>query len=74
MLNIGPDNDAGETSVGAAADIILPLLGADAWRHEPVPGSVEALALRISSALAVERLGWTPKLQGRAALEWTAEW
>lgn len=74
MLNIGPDLELGETSVGEAADIILPLLGAAGWRHEPVPGSVEALALRISSARAADRLGWTPRLQGRAALDWTAEW
>ena len=72
-VNIGPDPEA-ETTVGEAAEIMLDLLDGPAWRHEPVPGSIEALALRLDPALAAERLGWRPRLQGRAALEWTADW
>jgi CDP-glucose 4,6-dehydratase len=72
-LNIGPDPEA-ETTVAEAAEVMLGLLDGPAFRHEPVPGSIEALALRLDSGLAARRLGWMPRLQGRAALEWTARW
>ena len=73
-LNIGPDHRVAEATVAEAADVVLPLLGAAGWRHEVVPGSVEALALRLNPAMAANTIGWTPVLQGRAALEWTADW
>jgi CDP-glucose 4,6-dehydratase len=73
-LNIGPDSTLGETSVGEAADVMTRLLGGQAWVHEPVPGSIEALALGIDPSAAARSLGWTSRLQGRPALDWTGQW
>lgn len=72
-LNIGPDPEA-ETTVGEAVDLILPRLGGLPWRHEPVPGSIEALALRLDPGLALRTLDWRPGLQGAEALNWATEW
>jgi CDP-glucose 4,6-dehydratase len=74
VLNIGPDVRAGEATVAEAAGVMLELLGGPSWRHEPVPGSIEALALQIDPGHAAETIGWRPRLQGRPALDWTAEW
>jgi len=73
-MNIGPDPDKGETSVGAATEVMMELLDGPGLRHEPVPGSIEALTLGLNPGLAAEALGWHPGLQGRPALDWTAEW
>ncbi|MCL5777376.1 CDP-glucose 4,6-dehydratase [Limibaculum sp. FT325] len=72
-LNIGPAPEA-VTTVAQAAETISGLLGGMGWRHEPVPGSVEARALALDSALARRALGWAERLPGRKGLEWTAEW
>src|SRR6056297_1075515 len=74
VLNIGPDVRAGEATVAEAAEVMMELLGGSEWRHEPVPGSIEALALQLDPGRAVEAIGWRPQLQGRLALDWTAEW
>jgi CDP-glucose 4,6-dehydratase len=60
--------------VAEAAEVMLELLGGPSWRHEPVPGSIEALALQLDPGRAAETIGWHPRLQGRPALDWTAEW
>ncbi len=73
-LNIGPDSTLGETSVGEAADVMTQLLGGQTWLHEPVPGSIEALALGINPGAAAQALDWRSQLQGRPALEWTGQW
>lgn len=73
-LNIGPDATAGSVSVADATDILQGLMKVGSWRHEPAPGSIEALALSIDPALAAKTIGWRSRLQGREALEWTAEW
>src|SRR6056297_1951619 len=73
VLNIGPDVRAGEATVAEAAEVMLELLGGPEWRHEPVPGSIEALALQLDPGRAAETIGWRPRLQGRPALDWTAE-
>ncbi|MBK0398909.1 CDP-glucose 4,6-dehydratase [Limibaculum sp. M0105] len=72
-LNIGPSPE-GVTTVAEAAETISGLLGGAGWRHEPVPGSVEARMLALDSTLARRSLGWSDWLPGRAGLEWTAEW
>lgn len=74
VLNIGPDVRAGTATVAEAAEVMLELLGGPSWRHEPVPGSIEALALQLDPGRAAETIGWRPRLQGRPALDWTAEW
>ncbi len=74
VLNIGPDIRAGEATVAEAAEVMLALLGGPTWRHEPVPGSIEALALQLDPGRAAQTIGWRPRLQGRPALDWTADW
>ena len=73
-MNIGPAPEKGETSVGTAASVMMELMAGPGWRHEPVPGSIEALTLGIDPGRAADSLGWHPRLQGRPALEQTADW
>lgn len=73
-MNIGPDPEKGETSVGDAAGVMMDLLKGPGWRHELVPGSIEALRLGLNPGLAAKALDWHPRLQGRPALEQTADW
>lgn len=73
-MNIGPDPEKGETSVGEAAEVMMSLLDGPGLRHEPVPGSIEATSLGLDPGLAARELGWLPGLQGRPALDWTAQW
>ena len=73
-MNIGPDPEKGETSVGEAAGVMMDLLQGPGLRHDPVPGSIEALTLGLDPGLAAETLDWQPRLQGRPALDWTADW
>ncbi len=72
-MNIGPDPSAA-TTVAEAIDTLLPQFRGNPWLHDPVPGSIEALALQLDPGLASRTLGWRPSLQGQAALDWTAEW
>ncbi|MEM1382238.1 MAG: CDP-glucose 4,6-dehydratase [Pseudomonadota bacterium] len=73
-LNIGPEPGSVAT-VQAATEAIAGRLGMDpAWRHEPVPGSVEARMLSLDASLARRTLGWQDRLPGKAALDWTAAW
>lgn len=73
-MNIGPDPEKGETSVGEAARVMMDLLDGPGIRHEPVPGSIEATSLGLDPGLAARELGWLSRLQGRRALDWTADW
>lgn len=73
-LNIGPDFSQ-EITVGEAVGILGNLLGGRlAWRHQEVPASIEARALRLDSRRARVLLGWENRLSSRTALSWTAEW
>lgn len=73
-LNFGPEAGAPVT-VREAAETVGGLLGMDpCWRHEPVPGSVEAKALALDTDLARRTLGWRDRLPGDEALAWTAGW
>lgn len=73
-LNFGPDEDSVATvselaeALGAAHGV------ADAWRPAPGPHPREAAALRLSSDLARQSIGWQPQLTLREAVDWTAAW
>lgn len=73
-MNIGPDPELGETTVLEAAEVMMELLDGPGIRHEPVEGSIEATSLGLDPGLAARTLGWLPRLQGRPALEWSADW
>lgn len=73
-LNLGPDPTA-VTTVAQATETIAKLIGrGTGWRHEPVPGSIEAKSLSLDSTLARQALGWSGLLPGQSALDWTARW
>jgi CDP-glucose 4,6-dehydratase len=74
-VNFGPDPEDAAITVGELATAALAALGADRpWRHEPDPGSVEAVALAIDTRLAREALGFRSRLDGPAAVRWTMDW
>lgn len=73
-LNFGPLGQA-PTTVAALAETVQSILGATSgWRHEPVPGSLEARFLMLDSSLARTVLGWGEALPGAAAIEAAARW
>lgn len=72
--NFGPD-DRDVRPVGAVADRVTELWGGGAsyeldGRQQPH----EAHALKLDSSKARARLGWSPRLELDAALEWTVNW
>jgi CDP-glucose 4,6-dehydratase len=73
-VNFGPSDGAAQMTVGEAAGLFGEALGAPGWRHEPDPGSIEALALKIDPSLAAQVLGFKAKLSPREAMLWTADW
>ena len=72
-LNFGPWADD-PISVGELARIVAEALGGRGFEHRPVAGSVEMKTLAVDAALARETLGWTDRLPGRRAIDWTAHW
>ena len=73
-LNFGPEPGPPIT-VAALAEAVQAALGAPCgWRHEPVPGSVEAGTLTLDSSLARGALGWRDRLPGQAGVAATARW
>ena len=73
-LNFGPPPGAAPMTVGEVADLCVAALGAPAWRHEPDPGSIEAVALNIDPALARKALGFEARLSPHDAVAWTTDW
>lgn len=72
-LNFGPW-PGDPISVGELARIVAEALGGRGFEHRPVAGSVEMKTLAVDAALARETLGWTDRLPGRRAIDWTAHW
>lgn len=73
-LNFGPDADSFAT-VSELADALGDAHGIpNAWRPARGPHPDEAAALRLSSALARQSIGWQPRLGLRDAIDWTAAW
>ncbi len=48
--------------------------GTAAWKTDGGEHPPEAMLLKLDSSHARERLGWMPRLDLRAALDWTVEW
>jgi len=44
------------------------------WSRDPDPGVHEAASLRLDSSKARAELGWRPRLDTGAALQWTMDW
>ena len=72
-LNFGPA--AGESmTVRLVAETMLGALGGDTSIVVEDSSLAEKTALAIDSGAARQTIGWTPRLDMRATLDWTAEW
>lgn len=72
--NFGPD-PAGVQTVAEVADKVAALWGEGArWEREPGAQPPEAASLRLDASRARARLGWQPRLELAATLQWTIEW
>ncbi|MGZ3402380.1 MAG: CDP-glucose 4,6-dehydratase [Phenylobacterium sp.] len=73
-MNFGPKPDGPEVTVGELATLGLEALGAQPWRHEPDPKSIEARSLAIDASLAKRTLGFESRLDAPAAVALTMDW
>jgi CDP-glucose 4,6-dehydratase len=73
-MNFGPRHGGREVTVGELATLGVEALGAQAWRHEPDPKSLEAKSLAIDAGLARARLSFESRLDAPAAVRLTMDW
>ena len=74
-LNFGPAPGADEVSVAAVAEAFAGALGNDRpWEQAPGEHPHETSALALDAGAAIGALGWRPRLDANATLEWTANW
>jgi CDP-glucose 4,6-dehydratase len=73
-MNFGPKPGGREVTVGELATLGVEALGAQAWRHEPDPGSLEARSLAIDAGLAKRALDFESRLDAPSAVALTMEW
>lgn len=73
-LNFGP-SPSNPITVRELTQELLRALGATQhYIYEPSPKSIEMTSLAVDSSLARNLLGWSDKLAGHTAINWTAEW
>jgi CDP-glucose 4,6-dehydratase len=73
-LNFGPRPGGVEVTVGELATLGVEALGAQPWRHEPDPNSIEAKSLAIDASLAKRALGFESRLEAPQAVSLTMDW
>jgi CDP-glucose 4,6-dehydratase len=73
-MNFGPRPGGREVTVGELATLGVEALGAQPWRHEPDPTSLEARSLAIDASLAGRVLGFESKLDAPRAVALTMDW
>ncbi|MDB5452297.1 MAG: CDP-glucose 4,6-dehydratase protein [Caulobacteraceae bacterium] len=73
-LNFGPRPGGPEVTVGELATLGVAALGAQPWRHEPDPNSIEARSLAIDASLAKRVLGFESRLDAPQAVALTMDW
>ncbi len=73
-MNFGPRPGGREVTVGELATLGLEALGAQPWRHEPDPRSLEAQSLAIDASLAGRALGFESRFDAPAAVALTMDW
>jgi len=73
-MNFGPRPGGAEVTVGELATRAVAALGAQPWRHEPDPQSLEARSLGIDAGQARRVLGFESRLEAPAAVDWTMDW
>ena len=73
-MNFGPKPGGREVTVGELASLGVEALGAQPWRHEHDPTSIEAKSLAIDATLAKRTLGFESRLDAPRAVALTMEW
>ena len=73
-MNFGPRPGGAEVTVGELASLGVEALGAQAWRHEPDPTSIEAKSLAIDASKARAMLGFESRLDAPTAVKQTMDW
>ncbi len=73
-LNFGPRPGGAEVTVGELATLGVEALGAQSWRHEPDPDSIEARSLAIDASLARAAIGFESRLDAPRAVALTMDW
>ncbi|HEX5263780.1 MAG TPA: CDP-glucose 4,6-dehydratase [Phenylobacterium sp.] len=73
-MNFGPRPGGAEVTVGELATLGVEALGAQPWRHEPDPLSLEAKSLAIDATLAKNVLNFESRLEAPEAVALTMEW
>ena len=73
-MNFGPKPGGREVTVGELATLGVEALGAQPWRHEPDPKSLEARSLAIDASLARRALGFESRLEAPEAVALTMDW
>ncbi len=73
-INFGPDPASFRTVSEVVEAFSSKFDGKIGWARDAGTHPPEAQALRLSSALAEQALGWKGRLDIAAALNWTAEW
>lgn len=73
-MNFGPKPGGPVVTVGELASLGVEALGAQPWRHEPDPTSLEAGTLAIDASLARRTLGFESRLDARQAVATTMDW
>jgi CDP-glucose 4,6-dehydratase len=73
-LNFGPPVDDVLTVAEVADTMLVAMNSSQRWVKTGVPQPEEAQFLAIDPALAMNSIGWRPRLNASQALQWTAEW
>ncbi|WP_374573183.1 CDP-glucose 4,6-dehydratase [Phenylobacterium sp.] len=73
-MNFGPRPGGADVTVGELATRAVEALGAQPWRHEPDPHSIEAKSLGVDAGLAKAALGFESRLDAPKAVDWTMDW
>jgi CDP-glucose 4,6-dehydratase len=61
-------------TVGELTTLGVEALGAQPWRHEPDPTSLEARSLAIDASLAKRAIGFESRLEAPQAVALTMDW
>lgn len=73
-LNLAPAADS-PMNVQAVTETLGNALGMhETWRLDESDNPVEMKMLTLDASLATQVLGWYPRLTGRQAVEWSADW
>lgn len=73
-LNLAPAADS-PMSVQAVTELLGAALGMhEPWRLDQGENPVEMKMLTLDASLGTRTLGWRPRLTGRQAVEWSADW